>query len=173
MRIQAALTLAIALGATGASAQSPRATPCFWWARRLATFAPSRTAGTSCSSSVRRSVTAFSAAWSVSVNAAPSQEIFTMATVGGADALGRPDLGRLASGCKADIVFVRCDTFKASPFYDPFMFLVLSATGDDVDRVIVNGQTIVEDARVLAVDMPSSTRHLNDTAQRVRARIAL
>lgn len=108
-----------------------------------------------------------------SVDVATSQDVFTMATVGGADALGRPDLGRLATGCKADIVLVRCDTFKASPVYDPFKFLVLSATGDDVDQVIVNGRTVVEDGKVLAVDMPSSTRRLNEAAQRVRARIAL
>ena len=50
-----------------------------------------------------------------------------MATVGGADALGRPDLGRLAVGCKADIVLVRVDTPRAVPLYDPFKFLVLCA----------------------------------------------
>ena len=36
---------------------------------------------------------------------------------------GRPDLGRLAPGCKADIVLVRIDTPKATPVYDPFKFL--------------------------------------------------
>lgn len=39
--------------------------------------------------------------------------------------------------------------------YDRFMFLVLSATGNDVERVMVNGKTIVENGRVLQVDMPS------------------
>jgi len=52
-----------------------------------------------------------------------TQDVFHMATVGGADALGRADLGRLAAGCKADIVFVRIDTPKAAPVYDPFKFL--------------------------------------------------
>jgi cytosine/adenosine deaminase-related metal-dependent hydrolase len=107
------------------------------------------------------------------VDVATSQEVFTMATAGGADALGRADLGRLAPGCKADIVLVRCDTFKAAPVYDPFKFLVLTATGDDVDQVIVDGKTVVENARVLAVDMPASVRRLNDAAQRVRKCIAL
>ncbi len=107
------------------------------------------------------------------VDVASSHEVFTMATVGGADGLGRPDLGRLAAGCKADIVLVRTDTFKASPAYDPFKFLVLSATGDDVDRVIIDGRTVVQDGVVLNVDMPSAVARLNEAALRVRGRIEL
>jgi cytosine/adenosine deaminase-related metal-dependent hydrolase len=107
------------------------------------------------------------------VDVASSHEVFTMATVGGADGLGRPDLGRLAAGSKADIVLVRTDTFKASPVYDPFKFLVLSATGDDVDRVIIDGRTVVEDGVVLNVDMPSAVARLNEAALRVRGRIEL
>lgn len=107
-----------------------------------------------------------------SASVAPSLDVFTMATTGGADALGRPDLGRIAAGCKADLVLVRADTFKAAPSYDPFKFLVLAATGDDVDRVIVDGRTIVENGRVLAVDMPVAVMRLNEAARRVRANIA-
>jgi cytosine/adenosine deaminase-related metal-dependent hydrolase len=107
------------------------------------------------------------------VDVAPSHEVFTMATVGGADGLGRPDLGRLAAGCKADIVLVRIDTFKASPVYDPFKFLVLSATGDDVDRVIVDGRTVVQDGVVLNVDRPAAVASLNEAALRVRSRVVL
>lgn len=108
-----------------------------------------------------------------SVDVAPSRDVYTMATAGGADGLGRPDLGRLAPGCKADIIFVRTDTFKAAPVYDPFMFLVLSANGDDVDRVLVGGRTVVENGRVLGVDMAASVARLNHAAQRVRAHVAL
>ena len=103
--------------------------------------------------------------------AALSQDVFHMATVGGADALGRHDLGRLASGCKADIVFVRIDTPKASPVYDPFKFLVLAATGDDVDRVIVDGKTIVENGEVLTIDVPEVVRRVNEASKRVWDRL--
>jgi len=106
-------------------------------------------------------------------DAISSRDVFTMATAGGADALGRPDLGRLAPGCKADLVLVRADTFKAAPAYDPFKFLALSATGDDVDRVIVAGKTIVENGRVLAIDMSAAVARLDEAARRVRANVAL
>lgn len=108
-----------------------------------------------------------------SVDVASAREVFAMATTGGADGLGRPDLGRLAAGCKADVVLVRTDTFKAAPTYDPFKFLVLSATGDDVDHVLVDGRTVVESGRVVAVDMASAVARLNAAAQRVRANVVL
>ncbi len=108
-----------------------------------------------------------------SVDVASSRDVFTMATVGGADALSRPDLGRLAAGCKADIVTVRIDTMKAAPVYDPFKFLVLSASGDDVDTVIVDGKTIVREGRVLTVDTAAAARRVNEAALRVRAAIEL
>ena len=105
--------------------------------------------------------------------AAPAEDIFAMATTGGADALDRPDLGRLAPGCRADIVLVRIDTPKAAPVYDPFKFLVLAATGDDVDRVIVDGETIVENGEVLTIDVAEAVRHLNDASKRVWSRLDL
>lgn len=103
--------------------------------------------------------------------AARAEDVFHMATVGGADALGRPDLGRLARGCKADIVLLRIDTPKAAPLYDPFKFMVQAATGDDVERVIVDGKTIVEGGAVLAMDIPGIVRRVNEAAKRVRARL--
>ena len=105
--------------------------------------------------------------------AGSSEDVFHMATVGGADALGRPDLGRLAPGCKADIVLVRTDTPKATPVYDPFKFLVLAASGSVVDHVIVDGQTIVRDGEVLTIDVPAAVRRVNDASKRVRAGLDL
>jgi cytosine/adenosine deaminase-related metal-dependent hydrolase len=70
-------------------------------------------------------------------------------------------------------MLVRIDSFKAAPSYDPFMFLVLSASGDDVDTVLVDGKTIVEKGRVLAVDMPTAVAKLNQAADRVRRNVAL
>jgi cytosine/adenosine deaminase-related metal-dependent hydrolase len=108
-----------------------------------------------------------------SVDVALSRDVFTMATAGGADALGRPDLGRLAPGCKADIVTVRIDTFKATPLYDPFLFLVLAATGEDVDSVMVDGKTIVQGGEVLTTDRAAAIGRLNAAAKKVRSNIVL
>jgi cytosine/adenosine deaminase-related metal-dependent hydrolase len=99
--------------------------------------------------------------------------IYAMATVGGADALGRPDLGRLAAGAKADILLIRIDTPKAAPVYDPFRFMVYTGTGDDVDTVFIDGRMVVRGGQVLTIDVPAAVATLNEAARRVRPRIAL
>lgn len=99
--------------------------------------------------------------------------IYAMATTGGADALGRPDLGRLAAGAKADIILIRIDTPKAAPLYDPFLFMVYTATGDDVDTVLVDGRMVVRGGQVLTIDVPTAVAALNEAARRVRPRIPL
>jgi cytosine/adenosine deaminase-related metal-dependent hydrolase len=100
-----------------------------------------------------------------------STDVFHMATVGGADALGRSDLGRLQAGCKADIVTVRIDTPKAAPVYDPFKFLVHAANGEDVDTVIVDGKTIVEAGQVKTIDVKEAVREVNAAGKRVWNRL--
>jgi cytosine/adenosine deaminase-related metal-dependent hydrolase len=108
-----------------------------------------------------------------SANVAFAPFIYSMATAGGADALGRPDLGRLAVGAKADILLIRIDTPKAAPVYDPFLFMVYTATGDDVDSVLIDGKMVVRDGRLLTINVPNAVNALNEAAKRVRPRIAL
>jgi cytosine/adenosine deaminase-related metal-dependent hydrolase len=108
-----------------------------------------------------------------SASAGLSTDVFRMATIGGADALGRADLGRLCAGAKADIVTVRIDTPKAAPLYDPFKFLVHAATGDDVDTVIVDGRTIVDRGVVRTIDVREAVRQLNAAGERVLSNLRL
>ena len=70
-------------------------------------------------------------------------------------------------------MLVRIDTPKAAPVYDPFKFLVLTASGEDVDRVIVDGRTIVEDGAVLTLDVADAVRRLNAASERVWAKLDL
>jgi 5-methylthioadenosine/S-adenosylhomocysteine deaminase len=79
-------------------------------------------------------------------------EVFTAATVGSADALGRDDLGRLAPGARADIVCVDLSGYHYGPVLDPVRALVAFGKGQDVDAVFVDGKEIVRDGRVLNAD---------------------
>ena len=83
---------------------------------------------------------------------ATSAEVFSAATLGGARALRREDLGRLAPGAKADIVLVDMRSLRIGPYRDPIKALVQCGTGDDVRRVIVDGRAVVEGGHVLGVD---------------------
>jgi cytosine/adenosine deaminase-related metal-dependent hydrolase len=85
--------------------------------------------------------------------AASSAEMFAAATIGGADALGRPDLGRLQPGAKADVaVFDLLDTMIA-PTIDPVQALVLGATGRVTKAVMVDGRLVMRDGKVAGIDM--------------------
>ena len=86
---------------------------------------------------------------------------------------GRPDIGRLQAGCKADIVLVKIDTPKAAPIYDPFKFLVHAAHGEDVNTVFVDGRPIVESGQRKTIDVDAAVREVNAAGKRVRSRLAL
>jgi len=83
---------------------------------------------------------------------ATSADVFTAATLGGARALRRDDLGRLAPGAKADVAIVDLRSLRIGPYRDPIKALVQCATGDDVETVIVDGAVVVENRRVVGVD---------------------
>lgn len=76
----------------------------------------------------------------------------TSATLGGARALGRDDLGRIAPGAKADLVLVDLGTLSMSPVRDPLKNLVFSASRHDVDTVIVDGRLVVDGGRLEGID---------------------
>ena len=78
-------------------------------------------------------------------------DVFNAATLGGARALGRDDLGRLSPGAKADIAIFSGDSMNMAPLRDPVNNIVFSAEMEDVDTVIVNGRTVLEDGIVLGV----------------------
>ena len=89
-------------------------------------------------------------------------DAFHAATVGGARALGRDDLGRLAPGCKADLVLVRTDRMPMAPVRDPIKSLVYYNANRCVDTVLVDGRVVVRNGRVPDVDEA-------DLCRRVRA----
>lgn len=81
-----------------------------------------------------------------------AREVFNAATLNGARALGRDDLGRLAPGAKADIVIIDPRNLRWGPIYDPIKSLVDCGTGDDVRWVIVDGKIVVRDGRIPGLD---------------------
>ncbi len=83
-------------------------------------------------------------------HATTAAHVFDAATLGGAAALGRDDLGRIAPGAKADIVLWKATSWGMTPLRDPVKNLVYNATADDVHRVWVNGRLVVDGGRVLA-----------------------
>ncbi len=80
------------------------------------------------------------------------RDFYNAATIGGAKALGRDDLGRLAAGCTADISIFDFTHLTAAPLDDPMRMLVHAANGRDCHTVLVGGRVVVREGRVVGVD---------------------
>lgn len=84
---------------------------------------------------------------------ATAADYYHAATIGGANALNRPDLGRLTPGAFADITVFDLNHPRVGQAIDPIQTMVLHGSGDAFKTVIVNGRTVVRDGQLLAVDL--------------------
>jgi 8-oxoguanine deaminase len=95
------------------------------------------------------------------------REALRLGTRGGADVLGRDDIGELAPGKRADIAVWRTDGLElggADP--DPVAGLVLSAP-HRVDRLYVGGEEIVRDGHLVRADEGEIAREHRTQARRL------
>ena len=84
--------------------------------------------------------------------AGSAASVFFAATVGGARALGRDDLGRLAPGTKADVSVFDLRSLQLGVIDCPIKALVHYASGADAEHVFVDGAWVVKDRDVVAID---------------------
>jgi cytosine/adenosine deaminase-related metal-dependent hydrolase len=98
-------------------------------------------------------------------------DVFHAATVGGAMALGRDDLGRLAPGMKADLVLVDLTDPGMIPARDPLRSLVYTAAERAVRDVYVDGIRVVAAGRVLTLDRAEAAGRLAEAQQRMLAAV--
>jgi guanine deaminase len=81
------------------------------------------------------------------------EEIFNAATVGSARALGLSQVGKLAPGYKADIVFVDLGAINWIPHNWTVNQLVHTEDSTSVKHVMIGGSFVVRDRRLLTLDM--------------------
>jgi cytosine/adenosine deaminase-related metal-dependent hydrolase len=93
-------------------------------------------------------------------------DAFNAATIGGAKALMRDDLGRLRPGAKADIVLLDLDLPLMRPGRDPLRNLIYTAADRAVRDVFVDGRQVVADRRILTLDVGTATARLEESQQR-------
>ncbi|HUD60400.1 MAG TPA: amidohydrolase family protein [Acetobacteraceae bacterium] len=96
-------------------------------------------------------------------------ELFHAATVGGASALGRDDIGRLAPGMKADFVLVDLTCPFMMPARDPLRSLIYTAADRAVHAVYVDGNKVVENKRVLTLDHAGALEIVAEAQARMAA----
>lgn len=82
----------------------------------------------------------------------PAQRVLDMATRDAADALHRPDLGRIAVGATADMTMVDFRRPHLVPRHAAVSNLIYAARGSDVSTTIVHGQVLVGSGKARTVD---------------------
>jgi 5-methylthioadenosine/S-adenosylhomocysteine deaminase len=82
-----------------------------------------------------------------------AKTVVRMATVGGAEVLGlHHDIGSLEPGKKADVIILNWKQPHLTPTYNYYSHLVYSATGHDVQSVIIDGKVVMRHRNLLTVD---------------------
>lgn len=80
-------------------------------------------------------------------------DLFNAATIGGARALGREDLGHLSPGARADIAVFDLGDAVMAPSIDPITTLVTGGSGKVTRAVFVDGRVSMTSRNVVRMDL--------------------
>lgn len=100
----------------------------------------------------------------------PAQATLDMATLGGAAALRKPELGALAPGNPADLIVLDLDAPNLQPMYNPVSHVVYAATGMETCMTMVEGEILYHDGVFTRFDYPALLREMAKVRQWVRER---
>lgn len=100
---------------------------------------------------------------------ANADEVFDSATVRAADYLGREDLGRIAPGAKADLLFFRTDSSTMAPTRDPVKSIVYYAQPEDLVDVMVGGEYAVRNRQLTHFDEADAAAKVQRAGERIWA----
>ncbi|NFR05089.1 N-ethylammeline chlorohydrolase, partial [Clostridium botulinum] len=81
-----------------------------------------------------------------------AKTVFKMATVNGAKALGIENLGSIQEGNIADLIMLNMNKASMIPCHDIYSNIVFSASGNEVEYVIINGKLVMEKGELINID---------------------
>lgn len=94
-----------------------------------------------------------------SYQAFSSKQALTRVTTGSATVIGlQDDIGKLATGMKADLIQIDLDQAHLAPFYADYASIAYYARAGDVVTSVIDGKPVMENRRVLGIDEPSTLR---------------
>ena len=100
-----------------------------------------------------------------------ARDALRLATRGGAEVLGRKDIGHLAPGMCADLALFDLHTlgFAGGAVHDPVASLLFCASAQAA-YTVVNGKVVVRDGELATVDLPTLVERHNLLAQQLVAK---
>jgi guanine deaminase len=102
-----------------------------------------------------------------------AREAWKAATLGGAQGLGRSDIGVLAEGMTADLVLYRLDDIAFTPLNNSVHQLVYAQTGRGIDGVIVDGRRVMVDGKLTQIDEAGIIAEINEAHAELEPHIRL
>lgn len=101
--------------------------------------------------------------------ALPANTVLRMATRNGARALGlQGRVGQLSPGMLADIIVVDFQKPHLTPLYEPASHLVYAAGRADIRHSIINGRLVMEDRKILTMDIHEVMERVRSFARIIR-----
>jgi 5-methylthioadenosine/S-adenosylhomocysteine deaminase len=98
----------------------------------------------------------------------PASRVLRMATIDGAKALGLDaEIGSLEAGKRADVAIVRMGGVHATPAPEIVSALVYSAQPGDVDTVIIDGELVLRDGKLLTIDESETVKAASAEARKL------
>ena len=99
-----------------------------------------------------------------------AEKVLRMATTEGAKVLGMDDIiGSLETGKKADVIVIDTNKPHLTPMYNPFSHIVYSSRGSDVIHSIINGCLVMDDRKLLTLDVNEVMSTAIEKSRQVRA----
>ncbi|HWQ40957.1 MAG TPA: amidohydrolase [Desulfosporosinus sp.] len=108
----------------------------------------------------------------VSSTVLPAYEVLKMATLGGAQTLGLEDVGILAPGFKADLITLDMDQPHFYPRFSIPSHLVYTAHAGDVRTVMVDGMFLMEERKILTMDVKKVCQEAETRAKRISTELS-
>jgi len=99
-------------------------------------------------------------------DAMSAREALEIATLGGAQVLGRQDVGALVPGKRADIAVWDVTAVESAGSWDPAALLL--AGPSRVRHLFVEGRQVVRDGQMMTIDLPAVVARQNRLAARLR-----
>jgi len=95
--------------------------------------------------------------------------VLKMGTIDGARSLGLDDIiGSLEPGKRADIIIIDTHKPHLTPMYNPISHLVYAVKGSDVATSIINGKIVMEDGRLLTLNVEDIIEDVKIIADEIR-----
>ena len=102
----------------------------------------------------------------------PAEQVVRIATVGGAKVLGKEnEIGSLELGKKADFILLNLDNVYSTPFYNIYSTIVYSLLGNEVTDVVIDGNIVMENKKILTLDEEEIKRNIRVFAEKLKSEL--